>query len=156
MPAHLQMKRPAALVMKKPAKCSMKKPAASAKSSVKRPAVATRKPSKATTASSSELIDDGTSSCHEAHMNGGSTYDIHGDPQEVAAEPVAPEEEPCLLMVHVPDLFPGFLPDVPDNHEPSQDALENAPCGWLREWGFLTQPQRVYLINRPDGIFQAS
>ncbi len=156
MPAQLQMKRPSALVMKKPASCSMKKPAASAKSSVKRPAAATRKPSKATNARSSELEGGGPSSCHEGHVNSDSTSDIQLDPQEGADQPVVIQQEPCLLMVHVPDFFPGCLPDVPDNHAPSQDALENAPCGWLREWDFLTQPQRVYLINRPDGIFEAS
>ena len=123
---------------------------------MKRPAAASRKPSKATNERSSELEVDGTASCHEGNANEDFTSDIHVDLQEVADQPVALQQEPCLLMVHVPDFFPGCLPDVPDNHAPSQDALENAPCGWLREWDFLTQPQRVYLINRPDGIFQAS
>lgn len=159
-PAALQMKRPAALVMKKPATASVKKPAvkkpaASTKSSVKRPAVATRTPSKTSTARSSMLEEPSHCSSPEGPVTPSPAADIHVDPQEVADQSNAHVQEQCLLMVHVPDFFPGCLPDVPEDHVPSIDAYENAPCGWLREWDFLTQPQRVFLINRPDGIFQA-
>ena len=171
------MKRPAAahkaVCYKKPASCSMEKPAASAKSTSKRPAAATRKmtTAKASETSSSEVEDDQSDSMYEGKSPSPDGHDVHVTPPEVGQSHVAPQEvdpchvapqevcnaadeEECLTMVHVPDFFPGCIPHVPENHQPSQDAQENAPCGWLPEWDFLTQPQRVFLINRgADGIF---
>lgn len=177
MPSQKQMKRPTAAhkaaCSKKPAARSMKKPAASAKSVLKRPAAVTRTPATVSQTSSSEVEDDQSDSIYEANSDGHAVDPVHvtppeGDQSHVPAQEVDPchvasqegcnadDDNDCLIMVHVPDFFPGCIPAVPENHEPSQDAQENAPCGWLPEWDFLTQPQRIFLINRgPDGIFPA-
>lgn len=58
------------------------------------------------------------------------------------------------LGLPVPDEFPGFLSEVPFDHSPSQEACQEAPHGWLRDWDFLTIEQRVYILHNPDsGIF---
>lgn len=58
------------------------------------------------------------------------------------------------LDMPVPDEFPGFLTEVSFDHSPSQEACEEAPNGWLRDWDFLTIEQRVYILHHPEnGIF---
>lgn len=55
------------------------------------------------------------------------------------------------LGLPVPDVFPGFLAEVPFDHSPSQEACEEAPYGWLRDWDFLSLEQRVYVLHHPEG-----
>ena len=54
---------------------------------------------------------------------------------------------PMIMSFPVPDEL------LLDQHEPSEDAKQNAPEGWLIEWDFMTEEQRQSVINHPDGIF---
>ena len=49
---------------------------------------------------------------------------------------------------------PGLLPtlaDIPDGFEPSDDALDNAPSGWVLEWDFLSPSQKEWVMRQEPG-----
>lgn len=52
--------------------------------------------------------------------------------------------------VSSPGLFPS-LADIPDDHEPSDEALANAPAGYLLEWDFLYPSQREWAMRHQLG-----
>lgn len=49
---------------------------------------------------------------------------------------------------------PGLLPtraDIPDDHVPSDDAIANAPLGYVLEWDFLFPNQREWVMRHQPG-----
>ena len=68
-----------------------------------------------------------------------------------------PSKKPSASMVDTPDPlpkykddpFPGYVPDPPETYEPSAQAVNDAPEGWLLEWDFLTPEQRGWIIRNP-------
>lgn len=47
------------------------------------------------------------------------------------------------------DPFPGYVPNPPETYEPSDQAINDAPEGWVLEWDFLTREQREWILRNP-------
>ena len=84
---------------------------------------------------------------------------IGSTPNASAGEPLfeTPHRKTTGFMIDTPDPlpkgrndpFPGYVPDAPETHEPSEQAMNDAPEGWLLEWDFLTPEQRQWIHRNP-------
>ena len=117
---------------------AMKRPAGS----VKRPAASVKqKPSKGRNAKPAAAVSHPSTECQNENTSEEAEYAPVPFPQRYLGMPV-------------PDEFPGYLSEAPFDYSPTQEAHEEAPHGWLRDWDFLTIEQRVFILHHPDnGIF---